>query len=33
LTYDAARAMFTRAAAARGANWSIHDLRHFVPAL
>jgi integrase len=28
LTYDAARAMFTRAAAARGANWSIHDLRH-----
>ena len=28
LTYDAARAMFTRAAAARGANWTIHDLRH-----
>jgi site-specific recombinase XerD len=28
LTYDAARAMFTRAAAALGANWSLHDLRH-----
>ena len=28
LTYDAARAMFSRAAAARGANWTIHDLRH-----
>lgn len=28
LTYDAARAMFNRASAALGANWSIHDLRH-----
>jgi site-specific recombinase XerC len=28
LTYDAARAMFTRASAALGANWSLHDLRH-----
>jgi integrase len=28
LTYDAARLMFTRAAAALGANWSLHDLRH-----
>ena len=28
LTYDAARAMFTRAGAAMGANWSLHDLRH-----
>jgi integrase len=28
LTYDAARAMFTRAGAALGANWSLHDLRH-----
>lgn len=28
LTYDAARAMFTRAATAVGANWSLHDLRH-----
>jgi integrase len=28
LTYDAARAMFTRANAALGANWSLHDLRH-----
>jgi len=28
LTYDAARVMFTRAAAAVGANWSLHDLRH-----
>ena len=28
LTYDAARLMFTRAGAAMGANWSLHDLRH-----
>jgi integrase len=28
LTYDAARAMFARAGAAMGANWSLHDLRH-----
>ena len=28
LTYDAARLMFTRASAAMGANWSLHDLRH-----
>ena len=28
LTYDAARAMFTRASAVLGANWSLHDLRH-----
>jgi hypothetical protein len=28
LTYDAARAMFTRASTARAANWSLHDLRH-----
>jgi integrase len=28
LTYDAARAMFNRANAALGANWSLHDLRH-----
>jgi integrase len=28
LTYDAARVMFTRANAALGANWSLHDLRH-----
>jgi integrase len=28
LTYDAARAMFTRASATLGANWSLHDLRH-----
>ncbi len=28
LAYDAARAMFTRASAALGANWSLHDLRH-----
>jgi site-specific recombinase XerD len=28
LTYDAARAMFTRANVALGANWSLHDLRH-----
>ena len=28
LSYDAARAMFTRAGAALGANWSLHDLRH-----
>src|SRR6266576_5483999 len=28
LTYHAARAMFTRAGAALGANWSLHDLRH-----
>jgi integrase len=28
LRYDAARAMFTRANAALGANWSLHDLRH-----
>ena len=32
LTYDAARAMFARANAALGSNWSLHDLRHFVPA-
>lgn len=28
LTYDATRAMFNRANAALGANWSLHDLRH-----
>ena len=28
LSYDAARAMFTRATAALGSNWSLHDLRH-----
>jgi len=28
LTYDAARLMFTRANAAMGADWSLHDLRH-----
>jgi integrase len=28
LSYDAARAMFTRANAGLGANWSLHDLRH-----
>lgn len=28
LTYYAARAMFTRANEALGANWSLHDLRH-----
>lgn len=28
LTYHAARAMFTRANEALGANWSLHDLRH-----
>jgi len=28
LSYDAARAMFTRAGATLGANWSLHDLRH-----
>jgi integrase len=28
LTYHAARAMFTRANAELGANWTLHDLRH-----
>jgi integrase len=28
LAYHAARAMFTRAGALLGANWSLHDLRH-----
>jgi len=28
LRYDAARVMFTRANAALGSNWSLHDLRH-----
>lgn len=28
LSYDAARAMFGRANAALGSNWSLHDLRH-----
>ncbi len=28
LTYDAARAMFDRAYASLGTNWSLHDLRH-----
>jgi integrase len=28
LGYDAARAMFARANAALGSNWSLHDLRH-----
>jgi integrase len=28
LGYDAARAMFSRANAALGSNWSLHDLRH-----
>jgi integrase len=32
LTYDAARLMFARANAALGANWSLHDLRHFFSA-
>ena len=29
LAYHAARAMFVRANAALGANWSLHDLRHY----
>jgi len=28
LSYDAARAMFTRANGPSGSNWSLHDLRH-----
>jgi integrase len=28
LRYDGARVMFTRANAALGSNWSLHDLRH-----
>jgi len=28
LRYDAARAMFNRANAVLGANWTLHDLRH-----
>jgi site-specific recombinase XerD len=28
LTYDAARVMFTRANAALGSDWTLHDLRH-----
>ena len=28
LAYHAARAMFDRANAALGANWTLHDLRH-----
>jgi len=28
LSYDATRAMFNRANAALGSNWSLHDLRH-----
>jgi integrase len=28
MSYDAARVMFTRANAALGSNWSLHDLRH-----
>jgi len=28
LAYHAARAMFTRAGASLGANWSLHDIRH-----
>ena len=28
LSYHAARAMFTRANRALGANWTLHDLRH-----
>lgn len=28
LSYDAARMVFTRAATALGANWTLHDLRH-----
>ncbi|MFL6124813.1 tyrosine-type recombinase/integrase [Actinophytocola sp.] len=28
LTYDAARMVFTKANAALGANWTLHDLRH-----
>jgi len=28
LSYHAARAMFTRAGASLGANWSLHDIRH-----
>lgn len=28
LNYHAARAMFTRANASLGANWTLHDLRH-----
>ena len=31
LRYDAARAMFTRANAGLGSNWSLHDLRHTPP--
>ena len=31
LTYDAARMVFTRANAALGANWTLHDLRHSAP--
>jgi len=33
LSYHAARAMFGRANAALGANWSLHDLRHILSAL
>jgi site-specific recombinase XerD len=29
LNYHAARAMFTRANAALGSNWTLHDLRHW----
>jgi integrase len=32
LSYHAAHRMFERASALLGANWTLHDLRHFVPA-
>jgi integrase len=32
LNYHAAHRMFTRAAGLLGANWTLHDLRHIVPA-
>jgi len=32
LSYHAAYRMFTRASAAVGANWSLHDLRHILSA-
>ena len=32
LSYHGAHRMFERANASLGANWTLHDLRHFVPA-
>ena len=32
LEYDAARMVFNKANAALGSNWTLHDLRHIVPA-